>query len=160
MKEGRRPPPLHLTLSAMAQVVIGGVFGAAARGAVDQALPHGAAAFPTATLTVNLTGAFVLGVVLEALVRAGDDSGGRRHVRLVLGTGFLGAFTTYSTFAVDADLLVRADRPLTAVLYVVLTLVGGLVATTAGIAAGALRNRRQTGDLPVDPDIEGEPGVP
>ncbi|HET9690947.1 MAG TPA: CrcB family protein, partial [Acidimicrobiales bacterium] len=110
---GRRPPPappvapspsparrLHHTPTAMALVVVGGFAGAGGREAVEQALPPSPGAFPVATFAINLAGAFVLGALLEALVRAGDDTGWRRRARLVAGTGFCGAFTTYSTLAV------------------------------------------------------------
>lgn len=151
--------PLHLTPSAVAQVMLGGVGGAAAREALEQVLPAGKG-FPTATLVANLTGAFLLGVILEALVRAGDDTGWRRRGRLVAGTGFMGAYTTYSTFAVEADELVRHGRVLLAVVYVAVTVIGGLVVAGAGIAlAGALSRRRPVDVLPVDPDVDREDPV-
>jgi CrcB protein len=68
----------------------------------------------------------------------------------------MGAFTTYSTFATETDLLVRAGRSLTALIYVVVTLVGGLAATTAGIALAAARGGGRAANLPVDPDVDAE----
>lgn len=138
----------------MLTVACGGVFGAAARDAVEQALPTPRNGFPLATMLVNLVGAFLLGVLLEALVRAGADSGWRRRARLLAGTGFIGAFTTYSTFAVEADLLVRAGRGAVAAGYVLATVVGGLVAAVAGIVVssrpglGRVGQRRRGGRLP------------
>jgi CrcB protein len=154
--------PLHLRPAAVAQVAIGGVFGAAAREALEQAIPTAKDSLPWATLLINLSGALVLGLLLEALVRAGDDPagddrGGRRRARLVLGTGFLGAFTTYSTFALEVDLLVRAGRPLTAAAYAVVTVAGGLVAAGIGVRVGALRSGRGPIPLPRDPDADGAP---
>jgi CrcB protein len=142
----------------MGQVLVGGVFGAAAREAMEQAITTPKDAFPLATFVVNLSGAFLLGVVLEALVRSGDDSGRRRTARLVAGTGFMGAFTTYSTFALEADLLLRAGHPVLALGYVVATLAGGLAATGAGIAFAAGRARRSITLLPVDSDVDIEDG--
>lgn len=152
----RHARPLHRTPGAMAMVLAGGFFGAAAREAVEQALPTARGAFPVATFAINLTGAFILGALLEALVRAGDDAGWRRRARLAAGTGFCGAFTTYSTFAVETVQLGRADQPGTAVLYALVTVVGGLVAVTAGLATAAAGHRRRLARLPDDPDVDVE----
>ena len=156
-RSAHRQPPhpvLHLRPSSLVMVLIGGVLGAAAREAVEQALPTSHGGFPTATVVVNLSGAFLLGVVLEALVRLGDDAGHRRRIRLLAGTGFLGAFTTYSTFAVESDLLVRAGHDLTATAYVLATVLGGLVASGSGIFAGTALAGRRAVVLPVDPDVD------
>lgn len=149
--------PLHLSAAAMVLVVAGGFVGAAAREAVEQALPSASGGFPAATFLINLAGAYILGALLEGLVRAGDDSGWRRRARLYAGTGACGAFTTYSTFAVEAVQLGRGGHAATAAVYVVATVVGGLVAATAGIAgASALTRGRRHAALPVDPDIDPE----
>lgn len=136
----------------------GGVLGAAARDAVEQALATARDAFPTATFAINLSGAFALGLLLEALVRSGDDLGWRRKARLIGGTGFCGAFTTYSTLAVESVQLVRHGAWPTAFGYVVASFIGGLIFATLGIVAGATHARWSTTDLPVDPDIEGYGG--
>ena len=146
--------PLPFRAAALAQVAAGGVSGAAAREALAQALPASRNGIPVATLAANLSGAFLLGLLLEALVRAGADSGWRRAARLVAGTGFMGAFTTYSTFATETDLLVRAGHSPTALLYVLVSLAGGLAATAAGLAAGAIAAHRPRASLPVDPDLD------
>jgi CrcB protein len=147
-------PPLHLNVVAVLAVMGGGVLGAAAREAVDQALPAARNGFPAATLLINLSGAFVLGALLEALVRSGDDAGWRRAVRLVGGTGFCGAFTTYSTLAVETVELARDGIWSTAGLYMAASLVGGLVAAVAGMVTGATRTRWTTAARPVDPDVD------
>ncbi len=149
-----RPRPARPRPVAMVQVLVGGVLGAMARGAVSQALPTPGGTFPRDTLVVNLVGAFLLGAVVEALVRAGNDTGRRRSARLFLGTGFLGAFTTYSTFAVEADLLVKNGHESLAALYVAVTVLGGLVMGISGIAAGAGGHRWRQYRLPMDPDVD------
>ncbi len=141
-------------------VAFGGLFGAAARQAVEQAIHRAPNSFPVATLVVNLAGSVVLGVLLEALARSGGDPGRLRDVRLVAGTGFIGAFTTYSTLAVESDLLVRAGHVATAAGYVAISVVGGLVGAGMGVAGAARVGRSASaegspGELPLDPDVDG-----
>ncbi|HEY8545966.1 MAG TPA: CrcB family protein [Acidimicrobiales bacterium] len=112
-------------------VAVGAAAGAVARYLVAQALHARAARFPWATLAVNVTGSFALGLVIGLGLPAG--------ARAVVGTGFVGAFTTFSTFALD---LVRTAedagaRPATG--YVAANVVGGLAACAAALAlTGAL----------------------
>lgn len=112
----------------------GGAIGCGLRALVELALPL-ASGFPWATLLVNLLGAFALALLLELLLLAGDDYGVRRRLRLALGTGLLGGFTTYSTFAVESVDLLRAGAAGTAFAYVALTLTAGTLLAFAGIAA-------------------------
>jgi CrcB protein len=121
--------------------MLGGVAGAAAREVLEQALPAAGDSFPAATLLINLSGAFVLGVLLEALVRSGDDVGWRHRARLMAGTGFCGSFTTYSTLAVESVQLARHGAWSTAAIYIVVSVLGGLVAAAVGIVAGAFHAR-------------------
>lgn len=148
------PRPLHLDLTAVLAVMCGGVLGAAARQAIEEGLGSARDGFPTATFVINLSGAFILGVLLEALVRTGDDAGWRRTARLVGGTGFCGAFTTYSTLAVETVQLARHGLWSTAGIYMGASLVGGLMAAVAGIAVGTTHARWTTAALPVDPDVD------
>ena len=150
----RRHRPLHIRPLPLALVVCGGAVGAASRDAVSQAIPTAQGAFPVATLAINLTGAFILGLLLEILVRSGDDLGWRRKVRLLGGTGFCGAFTTYSTFAVETVQLARHSAAPTALAYLAASVAGGLLAAAAGIAVGAARYRAGAAALPVDPDLD------
>jgi len=128
--------PLHLRRSSIGLVGLGGAFGTASRYGVTERLPalHGV---PVAIVAVNLVGAFVLGLLLERLLRDGPDAGGRRSLRLLLGTGFLGGFTTYSALAVDTVRLLAADRPGAAMAYAVGTLVLGGLAAAVGLWWGA-----------------------
>ena len=100
---------------------------------------------PVAILAINVVGAFLLGMLAEALLRRGDDTGRRRRLRLLLGTGVLGGFTTYSALAADAAVLLAVDLS-RGLLYVGGTLVLGALATFAGIAAGAAMSGRPAAD--------------
>jgi CrcB protein len=142
------PRPLHLRPGAAAVVAVGGLAGTAARYGLALGLPTPVAGWPAATFVVNLVGAFLLGSLLEALARSGSDAGWRRRVRLLAGTGFCGSLTTYSTFAVEADLLVRNHAAWLAAGYLGASLIGGVAATAAGIAAatGHHRYRRRRTD--------------
>ncbi|MCX0271570.1 CrcB family protein [Nocardia zapadnayensis] len=129
--------PLHTRVWAVALVGVGGVFGAPLRYQLGVWFPHSAGGWPVTTFAINIVGALALGWLLEGLTRLGSDHGWRRRARLGVGTGFLGAFTTYSTLAVDTGLLLRGHHWSTAATYAVGTVLAGLVATTVGIAAGA-----------------------
>ncbi|MGC0364735.1 CrcB protein [Rhodococcus sp. 27YEA15] len=131
------PRPLHLRPQAIAAVAVGGLVGAPLRYLLGVAFPTNADSIPWTTFSINLAGALLLGVLLEALSRLGPDDGWRRCTRLGVGTGVLGSFTTYSTLAVDVDLLIRSHHLGSAALYAVATVVVGLIATTAGIALGS-----------------------
>lgn len=119
------PPAPAALVPLLLVVALGGAAGALARYAVGVLLPHGSSSLPVATLVVNVVGCFLLGV----LVAGWPDA---RWLRPFLGTGVLGGFTTFSTFALEGDRLV--DRaPLVAALYVGLTLVLGLGAAWTGL---------------------------
>lgn len=144
--------PVHLSAPMLAIVAGGALLGTAARYGLTLGWPVCTAAWPWATFTVNLIGAFALGFVLEALARRGEDVGRRRLVRLGIGTGFLGAFTTYSSLAVETDLLVHAARPALAVAYPLASVSAGLLVALAGIALAAGHHRWRLSRLPQDPD--------
>lgn len=94
------------------------------------------------TFAINIVGAFLLGLLLEGLARLGPDIRRRQRVRLLVGTGMLGSFTTYSTLAVDTDLFLRSNQWWAAGSYAAGTVLVAMVATTAGIAIAArLRSR-------------------
>ena len=134
MDEGSDGTPIavHLTPTFIALVAIGGMAGSLARHGVERLLGT-SDGLPVGTLTVNLVGAFALGVLLEALATRGSDVGHRRAARLLVGTGFLGGFTTYSALAVETDALLRDGKVALALVYVLTTVVVGLLASFAGV---------------------------
>ena len=82
-------------------VFAGGALGTATRAALEAANPAPPGGWPVTTFLINVSGAFVLGLLLELLSRRGPDVGARRLLRLGLGTGVMGGYTTYSSFAVE-----------------------------------------------------------
>lgn len=113
-------------------VAAGGAAGSLARHGICELIGT-PSDLPVGTLSVNLAGAFALGVLLAALALRGSDVGRRRTARLLLGTGFLGGFTTYSALAVETDSLLRDDRVLAGLGYGVGSVVGGVAAAALGI---------------------------
>ena len=139
---GDRSRPVHLRPAYLVLVAVGGTVGTAAREALTLLLPTGNT-FPATIFGINVIGAFLLGLLLDALARRGPDEGARRLVRLLLGTGFCGGFTTYSALAAAAAVLLASGAVGSAVLYVATSVVAGGAAAWAGIACGILtRNRR------------------
>ena len=135
---------------ALGLVFLGGAAGTALREALSLLLPPVALAsgpsLPLTTVGINLLGALLLGVLLEALVRQGVDTGGRRTLRLLLGTGLLGGFTTYSALATDSALLLHGGELGAAVGLALGTVLLGGAATWLGIVIGATGHRRVLGD--------------
>lgn len=136
-----RSRPVHLRPAYIAVVFAGGTVGTAAREALSLALPTGADGIPYVIFGINVVGAFLLGILLDALVRRGADDGRRRLLRLLLGTGVMGGFTTYSALATDAARLIGDGAAGAGVLYGLATVLVGAIATWAGIAVAAATHR-------------------
>lgn len=121
--------------------------GTAARYLLSSVLPS-LGVLPVGTFAINVVGAFLLGWLLEALALRGPDTGRRLRLRLFVGTGVLGGFTTYSAFAVDADGLFVVHQAAAGILYAVATILVGAIASVAGIALGAWLGRRRAARRP------------
>ncbi|MDI9892706.1 fluoride efflux transporter FluC [Microbacterium sp. IEGM 1404] len=112
----------------LAVLVAGGV-GAALRFTLDTAVrARTGDRFPWGILVVNLTGAFVLGLVTPLVV---DEAW-----RWIVGTGLLGGYTTFSAVAVTTALLAEEGRARAATTYAVASFVGSVLAAAAGLALG------------------------
>jgi len=114
----------------LAAVALGGALGAPVRYGVAQLIDVAPASFPWATFWTNVSGSFALGVVLALLLKHFPPS---RYVRAFVATGFLGAYTTYSTFAVETDVLIKDGHAAIALSYSAASLVAGFVAVWAGM---------------------------
>jgi CrcB protein len=88
--------------------------------------------FPWATFWTNVSGSLAIGVVVVVLLERFPPS---RHVRAFVVTGFLGAYTTYSTFAVDTVVLTKDGHMGVAGGYAATTLLAGLLAAWLGVLA-------------------------
>ncbi|MET0448385.1 MAG: CrcB family protein [Aeromicrobium sp.] len=121
-------------------VAAGGAAGTLARHGIGEWLDPGHA-FPVGTFAVNVTGSFLLGALLATLMLRGTDDGARRTARLLLGTGFLGGYTTYSALAVQTETLLRDDRVALGLTYALGSVAAGLAAALAGIAVGRAATR-------------------
>ena len=124
--------------SRLGLVALGGAAGACARYGLSRAFPVDSGHFPTTTLAINLAGAFLLGALLEMLLRRGIID---HWLRMLIGVGVLGVFTTFSTLANETALLVRDDHTRTAIAYVAVSLLGGAIAVVLGLVAGGWRYR-------------------
>jgi len=125
--------------SILAAIALGGALGAPARYGVAQVIHVHANGFPWATFWTNITGSFLLGFVLALLIERFPPS---RYARPFIATGFLGAYTTYSTFAVETDLLIKNGHALVASVYAVASLLVGFAAVWIGLALGRPRRAR------------------
>jgi CrcB protein len=120
----------------------------AAGGAVGTGLRYGLVVtvppvlgLPVAIISVNVAGAFLLGLLLEALSELGAEHGIGRRLRLGVGTGVLGGFTTYSTLAADTVALALV-APGLAIAYGLGTVAIGGLASVVGIVVARRLGRR------------------
>lgn len=135
-----RPP--HLQPGLVALVGLGGAVGTLARFGLTRVLPTGPG-WPVATFVANLVGAFLLGLLLEGLVHRGPEDETRRRLRLALGTGVLGGFTTFSAMAIEVERLGADGNALLGGAYGLVSIVAGVACAGAGVALAARRHDRR-----------------
>jgi CrcB protein len=111
-------------------IAVGGAIGAGSRYGIGLAFPAGRMGFPWATFGVNVSGCFLIGVLM---VLVSEVWTGQRLVRPFFGVGILGGYTTFSTYVVDIQRLVNTGAAGIALLYLGGTLLAAVTATTAGI---------------------------
>src|ERR1700722_6557458 len=108
------PPAGPTRPRAVLAVAAGGALGAPARYGIGLALPVHGGGFPLATFLINVSGGLILGALVTLVVERWPPT---RYVRPFFGTGFLGAYTTWSTFMVDAAVLTKDGHAGVAVGY-------------------------------------------
>lgn len=119
----------------MLAVGLAAAVGAVARYVLNQYVQHQSpGAFPRGTWLINITGSFVLGL----LVSLGARHGLPEEVVTVVGVGFCGAYTTFSTFSYESVRLCEERGVGQSLLYGVSSLAAGLLAAAAGLGIGSL----------------------
>jgi fluoride exporter len=123
-------------------VALGGGAGAAARYGASLLWPTPPGTFPWTTFAVNAMGCAIIGVFMVLIT---DVWAAHRLVRPFFGTGVLGGFTTFSTYAVDVQRLVDAHRAATALAYLTATVLAALAAvwTAAAVTRRVITRRHR-----------------
>jgi CrcB protein len=138
----RGPEDTRVRFDVIAAIALGGALGAPARYEVSRLVHVAKDAFPWATFWTNITGSIMLGFVLVLLIERFPPS---RYARAFFAVGFLGAYTTMSTFMVETALLVRDGRAVIAASYVASSMLAGFGAAWLGIGAGRALSRSTAG---------------
>jgi CrcB protein len=125
--------------AVLAAIAAGGALGAPARYEVAQVIHVAPGTFPWSTFWTNISGSFLLGLLLILLIERYPPT---RYVRPFFATGFLGAFTTFSTFAVETDVLIKDGHAAIGIAYALASVVAGLAAVWAGITMARLAPNR------------------
>lgn len=131
--------PSHPRLQLQLAIFAGGIVGALARAGLVRAFPFHGHGWPWATFVANVAGTAALGYFITRLQERLPPSTFRRPL---LGTGFCGALTTFSTFQLELIRLVRHGEALTSVLYLAVSLLTGLAVV---YVASALTRRVRIG---------------
>lgn len=123
--------------AALLNVAVGGAFGAALRYQLGRAMtgwlgPAAMTAFPWATLAVNAIGSLLMGFLAGWLALRGGAAG--EQLRLLLGVGLLGGFTTFSAFSLELVLLIERGQLALAALHALLSVALGVCGLFAGLA--------------------------
>lgn len=121
------------TFAKFAAVASGGAFGAVARYSLNQLLAKTLAPFPFATFFINITGSFLIGLL--AIIFA-EKYTASENWRLFLTVGFLGAYTTFSTFELETFELLRERQLTTAFFYASTSFAAGLLGVFGGVWLG------------------------
>ena len=111
-------------------VFIGGGLGAVSRFLVTTALAGKLGNFPLGTLTANFFGSLLMGLVVGIL------AGRYESVRLFVAVGFLGGFTTFSSFSAETLALIQGGQIFSATVNVIVSVVAGLAACAVGLKLG------------------------
>jgi CrcB protein len=122
-------------------VAVAGFFGAITRAALGKAIKAMVGTvFPLGTFAINLTGCFILSFFLTLTLERLEIN---PKLRLAIGTGFLGAFTTFSTFAVDSVNLIRSQQMWVSAAYILGTSFGCVVLAWLGIVTSRVLTGRR-----------------
>lgn len=119
------------------------VFAGGFMGGILRQIAFTVLAKTTAMLTVNIVGSLLLGFILESIILGGEETQHGKAMRLLLGTGCMGAFTTYSTFIADVSGIIQSGFYGMAIYLSLATLLVGLASALMGIVlARAIQRER------------------
>jgi fluoride exporter len=138
----KRHKPDKVPPTALLSIACGGIVGALGRYLIELALPARTGGFPAGTFIINVTGSAILGFLL---VTINERFAEHRLLRPLLGTGVLGAYTTFSTFTVEAVLLLKVHAFAMTLAYVALSVAVGLTAGFLGMIGARYWLRRIVG---------------
>jgi fluoride exporter len=131
--------------AVLTAIAAGGVLGAEARYGMSVWITHDPGQWPWATLLVNISGCFLIGILMVVITELTSP---HRLVRPFIGVGVLGGYTTFSTAMVDVQQLALAGRAVAALGYLVTTVTAAVAVAFAGVivtrAAAALWLRHRT----------------
>jgi CrcB protein len=125
----------------LAVIALGGGLGSLARYGLEEAVSVKPGGFPVGTFAINVSGSLVLGFLMVYVLEVWSP---RRYLRPFLAVGFLGGFTTFSTFAAEIHNLIDRSSWFVADSYAVDSLLAGLAAVWIGVILG-----RPAAGLPV-----------
>lgn len=134
--------PVYLRWRYLGLVALGGTVGTGLRALLVDVFPADAGV-SWSIFWINIIGALLLGFLLESLAHRGPDHGRRRVLRLLLGTGVLGGFTTYSSLAESTSALFLDGHGLAGTGYALLTVLSGAVATACGLVVASWTRPRE-----------------
>ena len=118
-------------MNSLFPVMIGGAIGAGTRHLVGQAmLARLGPGFPWWTLSINIAGSLLMGLLVGTLARSSD---GGESARLFIGVGILGGFTTFSSFSMEFWMLFERGQNTQAAAYVLASVIGAILACGLGL---------------------------
>jgi CrcB protein len=123
----------------LAVIAVGGALGTLARYGMSRLIVVAKGGFPWATFWTNLSGALVIGFFVTIVVEARPPS---RYARPFFAVGFLGGYTTFSTMAVETVVLAKDGDALKGIVYIVSSVLAGIVLAYAGVVLARLLTRR------------------
>jgi fluoride exporter len=123
-------------------IAIGGALGALSRYGVSRLIHVPTDGFPRSTFVINVSGAFVLGCFLTVIR---ERQWSARYVRPLFAIGFLGAFTTFSTMAVDTVTLIKDGHAAVGIGYLLLSVAAGVASCVLGVLLGRTSRPRALG---------------
>jgi CrcB protein len=126
----------------LAVIAVGGALGSLARWGLAEALPHRPDEFPWATFMANVSGCFLIGLLMVFVIEVWPPS---RYLRPFLGVGVLGGYTTFSTYMLDTRALLVSGDPRLAGVYLFGSLAAGFICVWLAVfaARGLIRLSRR-----------------